>query len=148
MAITLHTDTEEVLPEQTEEVQGRYRDEFQQQVDADVHGLKMRTAAAKWPAHDPKHHFQRYVVGKDDVGALKGVIRRAGTLHKVEPAFYKDAKTEAGHVVVKFHVDRKVDKDNKPVADDALNADGTPKPETPKPETPKPEAPKPGAPKK
>jgi hypothetical protein len=130
MAITLHTDVTD-LPEQTELAAGRERDEFQQKVDSDVAALKTKTATAGWPAPDPKRHFQRYVVGKDDRAALKSVIRRAGTLHKVEAQFYKDAVTEAGHAVVKFHLARKTDKDGKPVADDTLNADGTPKP-TPK----------------
>lgn len=125
MAITLHT--EEKLPEQTELAPGRERDDFQLQVDKDVADLKIKTATAKWPKHDPRYHFQRYVVGKDDLAALKSVIRRAGVLHKVEPIFYKEVTTEAGHKVVKFHVARKVDKDGKPVTDDTLNADGTPK---------------------
>lgn len=125
MAITLHTDTVE-LPEQTELVQGRHRDEFQQEVDKDILVLKDATARAGWPEHDATKLFHRYVVGADDVSALKGVIRRAGTLHKVEADFYKDAKTAAGHVSVKFHVSRKLDKDNKPVADPSLDADGKP----------------------
>lgn len=128
MPITLHT-TEQTtaLPEQTELAPGRERDEFQQQVDKDVAALKRNTAAAKWPKHDPKHLFQLYVVGSDDKAALKAVIRRAATLHRVEPVFYKEVKTEAGHLVVKFHLARKVGKDGKPVKDDTLNADGTPK---------------------
>lgn len=126
MPITLHTDPEE-LPEQTELAIGRERDEFQLQVDKDVETLKMATARAGWPAPDPKKLYHRYVAGSDDKAALKAVIRRAGTMHKVEAQFYKDAKTEAGHVVVKFHVTRKLDKDNKPVKDDTLNKDGTPK---------------------
>lgn len=130
MAITLHTEAE-VLPEQTELVSvSRERDEFQLQVDKDVEDLKMKTAAAKWPKPDPKRLFQRYVVGKDDLAALKGVIRRAAILHKVEADFYKDATTEAGHKVVKFNVSRRTDKDGKFVKDDSLNADGTPKPKT------------------
>jgi hypothetical protein len=137
MAITLHTEITEELPEQTELEIGRFRDEFQLQVDKDVEALKVATATAKWPAHDPAKLFHRYVVGADDKAALKGVIRRAATLHKVVPAFYKDGKTEAGHIVVKFHVDRKpVLKDGEPVKkdgkivyveDDTLNKDGTPK---------------------
>lgn len=127
MAITLHTDTTE-LPIQTELVQGRHRDEFQVQIDADVLSLKMNTAKAGWPGHDPAKLFQRYVVGKDDASPLRSVVRRACTLHKVDPDFYKDAKTEAGLVVIKFHVSRKVDKDGKPVSDDTLTADGKPKP--------------------
>ena len=126
MAITLHTDTEE-LPEQTELAAGRERDAFQLQVDKDVKVLKIATARAGWPAPKPTVLFHRYVVGSADKAALKSVIRRAGTLHKVEAQFYKDAKTEAGHVVIKFHVTRKLDKDNKPVKDDTLNKDGTPK---------------------
>jgi len=126
MAITLHTDTAE-LPEQTELQAGRERDEFQVQIDKDVASLKAKTAAAKWPTPEPTKLFHRYVVGADDKSALKAVIRRAGTLHKVEALFYKEAKTEAGLIVIKFHVARKLDKDNKPVADDTLNADGTPK---------------------
>lgn len=127
MAITLHT-TETELPEQTEEEVGRYRDEFQQQVDADTAALKHKTATAGWPAHDPKKLFNRYVVGKEDVGELKRVVRRAATLHKVEPSFYKNATTEAGHVVVKFHTDRKRDGDGKFVKDDTLDDNGKPKP--------------------
>jgi hypothetical protein len=126
MAITLHTDVTE-LPEQTEEEVGRFRDEFQQSIDKDVHALKLATAKAKWPEHDPKKLFHRYVVSTDDMAALKAVIRRAASLHKVEASFYKNAKTEAGHTVVKFHVDRKVDKDGKFAKDESLNDDGTPK---------------------
>lgn len=127
MAITLHTEPQE-LPEQTELAAGRERDEFQLQVDKDVETLKIATARAGWPSPDPKKLFHRYVVGADDKAAVKAVIRRAGTLHKVEAQFYKDAKTEAGHIVVKFHVTRKLDKDGKPVKDDTLNKDGSPKP--------------------
>jgi hypothetical protein len=125
MAITLHTDTVE-LPEQTELVVGRHRDEFQLAVDGDVLILKAATAAAGWPEMDPTKLFHRYVVGADDAASMKGVVRRACTLHKIEADFYKDAKTEAGHVVIKFHVSRKLDKDNKPVADASLDADGKP----------------------
>jgi hypothetical protein len=125
MPITLHTDTVE-LPEQTELVVGRFRDEFQQAVDGDVITLKAATASAGWPEHDPGKLFHRYVVGAEDSVPMKGVIRRACTLAKVEADFYKDAKTEAGHAVVKFHVSRKLDKDNKPVADPSLDADGKP----------------------
>jgi hypothetical protein len=137
MAITLHTDDVKDLPEQIELIAGRERDEFQQMIDKDVHALKVSTAKAGWPTPDPKRFFHRYVVAADDKGALKAVIRRAGVLHKVEPVWYKDAKTEGGHVVVKFHLARKLDKDGKPVADDTLNADGSPKAA--------PAAPKPGA---
>jgi hypothetical protein len=126
MPITLHTDVAD-LPEQTELATPRIRDEFQQSVDADLGALKVKTAAAKWPEPNPKALFHRYVVGADDRAELKAVIRRAAVLHKVETLFYKDLKTEAGHFVIKFHVARKTDKDNKPVADDTLNADGTPK---------------------
>lgn len=127
-AITLHTDVTE-LPEQTELEIGRFRDEFQLMIDKDVADLKLATAKAGWPDPDPTKLFTFYVVGKDDMAALKGVIRRACTLFKVEPEFYKNKTTEAGHVVVKFHVTRKLDKDNKPVKDDTLTDDGKPKPE-------------------
>jgi hypothetical protein len=126
MPITLHTDTTE-LPEQTELMAGRERDDFQIQVDKDVEALKLATAKEGWPKPDPKKLFRRYVVGADDKAALKAVIRRAGTLHKVEAVFYKEVKTEAGHIVVKFHVARKTDKDGKFVKDDTLGADGKPK---------------------
>lgn len=125
MAITLHTDTE--LPEQTELAQPHIRDEFQQSVDKDVEALKMKTATANWPDPDPSKLFHRFVVAADDRADLKAIIRRSAVLHKVEPLFYKDAKTEAGHMVVKFHLTRKLDKDKKPVKDDTLNDDGTPK---------------------
>jgi hypothetical protein len=138
MPITLHTDDVKELPEQIELIAGRERDEFQRMVDADVEKLKHATAKASWPTPDPKRLFHRYVVAADDKGALKAVIRRAGVLHHVEPVWYKDAKTEAGHVVVKFHLARKLDKDGKPVKDETLNDDGTPK-------TPAAAAPKPGA---
>jgi hypothetical protein len=125
MAITLHTDTVEV-PEQTELVVGRFRDEFQLSVDGDVLILKAATAAAGWPEHDATRLFQRYIVGADDTTPMKAVIRRACTYARVEADFYKDAKTEAGHVAIKFHVSRKLDKDNKPVTDASLDADGKP----------------------
>jgi len=125
MAITLHTDTVE-LPEQTDLVVGRHRDEFQQDTDGDVLILKGNTASAGWPESDPTKLFHRYVVDADDATEMKSVIRRACTLHKVEAVFYKDAKTEAGHVSIKFHVARKLDKDNKPVTDASLDADGKP----------------------
>jgi hypothetical protein len=126
MAITLHTDVTEV-PEQTELEQGRHRDDFQKAIDKDVETLKLATAKAKWPEPDPRKLFHRYVVDADDKVALKSVIRRAATLHKVEAQFYKDAKTEAGHLAVKFHLARKLGSDGKPVADETLNEDGTPK---------------------
>ncbi len=125
MAITLHTDVQE-LPEQTELVVGRRRDEFQQMVDADVEKLKLATAKAGWPEPDPARLFHRYVTDAADLTALKGIIRRAGTLHRVEAEFYKDAKTEGGHVVVKFHVARKTDADGNPVKDETLDAEGKP----------------------
>lgn len=138
MAITLHTDPTEV-PEQTELIsQSRERDEFQLQVDKDVETLKMATAKAGWPSPEPAKLFHRYVVGADDRSALKAVIRRAGTLHHVEALFYKDAKTEAGHFVVKFHVTRKLDKEGKPVKDDTLDKDGKPKATRPEPAKPEP----------
>ena len=127
MPITLHTEPTEV-PEQTELVAGRERDDFQRQVDQDVTKLKTATAKARWPEHDATKLFHRYVVSADDKAALKAVIRRSGTMLKVEPVFYKDAKTEAGHIAIKFHVARKLGSDNKPVKDASLNADGTPKP--------------------
>ena len=43
MAITLHTEPVETLPEQTDLVEGRYRDEFQLAVDKDVQTLKTAT---------------------------------------------------------------------------------------------------------
>jgi hypothetical protein len=88
--------------------------------------LKGGTAAGGWAEHDATKLFQRYVVGADDATAMKGVVRRACTLHKVDADFYKDAKTEAGHVSIKFHVSRKLDKDGKPVTDALLDADGKP----------------------
>jgi hypothetical protein len=127
MPITLHTTADEVIPEQTELAAGRERDEFQQTVDRDVEALKIKTAAAGWPVVDPKQRYHRYVVGADDRAALKSVIRRAMVLNHVEAVWYKDLKTEAGHFVVKFHVARKLDKDNKPVKDDTLTVDGKPK---------------------
>jgi len=128
MPITLHTDPIEV-PEQTElAALSRERDEFQLQVDKDVETLKTATAKAGWPPPEPTRLFHRYVVGAGDKGALKAVIRRAGTLNHVEALFYKDAKTEAGHVVIKFHIVRKLDKEGKPVKDDTLLPDGKPKP--------------------
>ena len=134
--ITLHTDiAPDTLPDQTEELAGHKRDAFQLSVDNDVAKTKLATAKAGWPDHDPTKLFHRYVVDVKDSSALKGVIRRAATLHKVEASFYKDAKTEGGHAVVKFHTDRKLGADGKPVKDDSLNADGSPKVAT---------APKPG----
>lgn len=137
MAITLHTDVTD-LPEQDELIAGRERDEFQRQVDGNVAELKNATATAGWPAHDSTKLFRRYVVAADDKAELKSVIRRAGTLHKVDPVFYKDATTEAGHAVVKFHVARKrvmvngepKMENGKPVyvKDDTLEANGKPKP--------------------
>jgi hypothetical protein len=128
MAITLHTIAPADLPEQTELAEGFVRDEFQKQVDKDVATLKHNTATAAWPKADPAKLFQRYVVGTDDKPELKRVIRRACALHKVEPSFYKDAKTEAGHVVVKFHVSRKLNKEGKPVTDPSLDEHGKPVP--------------------
>jgi hypothetical protein len=127
MAITLHTEAEATAPEQTELAIGRERDDFQTAVDKDIETLKVATAKAKWPTPDPGRLFHRYVVGSDDKGAMKSVVRRACTLHHVEAVFYKEAKTEAGHISIKFHVARKVGKDGKPVKDDSLKADGTPK---------------------
>jgi phosphoribosylpyrophosphate synthetase len=127
MPITLHTEEAVEIPEQTELAIGRERDEFQQATDKDVEALKLATAKARWPKHDPAKLFHRYVVGSDDKGAMKSVIRRAATLHHLEAVFYKEARTEAGHVVIKFHVARKLDKDGKPVKDESLKADGSPK---------------------
>lgn len=128
MAVNLITATSEKIPEQTELQTPRERDEFQQTVDQDVSALKLATAKAAWPKPDPKRLYHRYVVAKEDRAELKSVIRRAAALHKVEAIFYKDGKTEQGHVVVKFHVARKLAKDGKSfVADDTLGEDGKPK---------------------
>jgi hypothetical protein len=126
MPITLHTDvTPDAIPEQTEEVLGHFRDEFQLTIDKDVAALKRATAKAGWPVHNPKTLFHRYVVDAKESAALKAVIRRAATFEKVTASFYKDAATAAGHAVVKFHTDRKVGSDGKFVKDDTLNADGS-----------------------
>ena len=132
MPITLHTDETEELPEQTELAAGRERDDFQRAVDGHVEALKLATAKAHWPTEDawkrdPAKLFHRYVVNGDDAAEMKANIRRAATLHKVEPLFYKNGKTPAGHAVIKFHVIRKTDKDGKLVKDDTLREDGTPK---------------------
>jgi hypothetical protein len=104
LAITVHTGTDEV-PEQTELATGasRFRDEFQQSVDADVAALKAKAEPAGYPI-DPAKLFHRYIVDPADKVALKQVIRRAATLHKVGIVFYRDVRTKGGHVAVKFHV--------------------------------------------
>lgn len=127
MPITLHTEAAILakLPEQDELMLGRSRDDFQKQVDRDVELLKIVTARAGWPEPGTKGMpFHRYVVGKDDKAELNAVIRRAGTLHKVEIDFFKPVTTEGGHVAIKFNVSRKLDKDDKPVKDDTLHDNG------------------------
>lgn len=139
-AITLHTadaKVAEALAKATDLQAGRTRDEFQVKVDGDVRTLKADTAKAGWPEPGLEATpFHYYVVGKDDKAELNGVIRRAGTLHKVEIDFFKPVTTEAGHVIVKFNVSRKLDKDDKPVKDESLNDDGSPKDELAKHATP------------
>lgn len=126
MPIQLVTEDPAAIPAQTELSAGHERDDFQREVDSHVGALKIATAKAGWPQPEPTKHFRRYVVAPEDKAALKGVIRRACTLHKVEAVFYKDVKTAAGHVAVKFHVARKLDKNGKPVADSTLDRNGTP----------------------
>lgn len=44
----------------------------------------------------------RITVAKTDVAALKGMIRRAATLHKTGVKFYQDAKDGNGNTTVKY----------------------------------------------
>lgn len=81
------------------------RDEFQVEMDKEVGQL-----AATWRdmAEDPATVPQderpraRFAVAPEDKAEFKDVLRRAGRLHKVEPAFYADATDAKGRAVVTF----------------------------------------------
>jgi hypothetical protein len=82
----------------------RTRDDTQKHVDRKVEAMKVAWVEAGKPSM-PHKITHRYLVSKPEKSALKGVIRRAGTLHKVGVAFYKDTKPDAdGNVFVKFTV--------------------------------------------
>lgn len=99
---------------QTEVVdrKSRERDETQTAIDNAV-----KEMVAKWhEAGKPEPHSdrpsKRYVVVKEDRTPLKGMIRRAATLHKVEAILFKDHVNEDGTVAVKFTIGDKPAKSN------------------------------------
>lgn len=82
------------------------RDETQMDVDA-----RTGKAAAAWkdmPNHlkVPEHNRPRVrlAVDPDDKSELKRIIRRAATLHKVDPVYFEDATDDKGRAVVTFTV--------------------------------------------
>jgi hypothetical protein len=109
----------------------RDRDETQVALDGQVKTLAEAWNAAGKPGPEsaPK---KAYVVASGDVSGLKQMIRRACSLHKVAPAFFKDVKREDGNTRVKFTV--------QPVPPKKAKANATP--DAPATETAKPKAPK------
>jgi hypothetical protein len=85
-------------------VASRERDETQKHIDQ---RFKSRfehwtTAGKPKPDKAPREATDRITVAKTDVAALKGMIRRAATLHKTGVVFYKDAKDGNGNTTVKY----------------------------------------------
>jgi hypothetical protein len=80
------------------------RDENQQYIDGEIGAAKTAWEDAGKPAHAGKEWTRRFHVAAEDKAAVKQMIRRALTLHKVGATWYKDVKTEDGVVSVKLHL--------------------------------------------
>lgn len=82
------------------------RDETQQDVDK-----RTGKAVAEWkamPNHLKVHEHDRprirLAVNPDGKSELKRLIRRAATLHKVDPVYFEDATDSQGRAVVTYTV--------------------------------------------
>lgn len=76
------------------------RDDFQKHIDGIIGGV-VKDWHDKGRKSPDKAPFARFTVAKTDVADMKSVIRRAFTLHKHAPVFYKDAVGQDGNVTVK-----------------------------------------------
>jgi hypothetical protein len=90
----------------------RERDETQRDIDTDVERLKRAWESAGKPGADKlttPAGFKRaekvaYTVEKDDRSPVKGMIRRAATLHKTGLVYAKDTTNQDGTVTIVFTV--------------------------------------------
>lgn len=95
-----------LLPTPEQDTQGTIRtnsharDEFQQHIDGIVQKV-VKDWHDKGQKSPDKAPFVRLTVAKTDVADLKSAIRRAFTLHKHAPVFFKDAVGKDGNVTVK-----------------------------------------------
>jgi hypothetical protein len=102
MALTV---TQPTTPDTQEELstgRSRERDETQVMIDGIYGELVAEWDKAGKPEPGKGNPFRRLAVAKADVSELKSMIRRAATLHKVAPVYWKDAKNDDGTVTVKF----------------------------------------------
>jgi hypothetical protein len=102
--------------------QNRERDEMQQHLDARFQAVLEAWQKARKPRAE-RSPFDRITVAKNDVQALKDMIRRAATLHKHAVVFFQDAKHPNGNVTVKYVPAPKPEP--KPKADTAAASDGS-----------------------
>ena len=104
MAITFNETPETVEDTQTEIASGRSRERDETQVALDtVVGAMVKeweSNGKPGPADAPR---KRYTVLTADKSAFKGMIRRATTLHKVSPVWYKDVKS-GDKTTIKFTI--------------------------------------------
>jgi hypothetical protein len=104
-----------VNPDEEDEValpKSRERDDDQKGIDSDAEKMKAAWVAAGKPGLDKlttKAGFKAatktaYIVNKSDRPTVKGMIRRACTLHKVSPVYAKDLVNADGTVRIKWTV--------------------------------------------
>jgi hypothetical protein len=86
--------------------QDRTRGEDQQAIDAELgKTVKAYTAKGGPATAEASRPRVAFAVAPEDKSELKGMIRRAATLHKVEPVFFEDGTDDAtGEVVVTLTV--------------------------------------------
>lgn len=102
------------------------RDEDQIQIDGFVAELATSWQAAGKPKQESAP-WRKLIVSKTDVSATKNMIRRACTLAKVSPLYWKDATRPDGRISVKFTVtDPPPRKEKKNAANGAATAPAAP----------------------
>lgn len=102
MALTVTQPTTPDTQEKLSTGRSRERDETQVMIDGIYGELVAEWDKAGKPEPGKSNPFRRLAVAKADVSELKSMIRRAATLHKVAPVYWKDAKNDDGTVTVKF----------------------------------------------
>jgi hypothetical protein len=105
MAITFSETPETVEDTQTEIASGRSRerDETQQALDALVAAMVKEWESNGKPTAENGAPRKRFTVPTADKSAFKSMIRRATTLAKVAPIWYKDVKS-GDNTTVKFSI--------------------------------------------
>jgi hypothetical protein len=117
------------------------RSDDQRRVDADVLAAHVQWVASGKPVEFNKSPRKRYVVDPQHVEAIKAMLTRAGSLHKVNVKVAPVKRHESGKAMIYF-----VAKDRQPRADKPAN--GTPSSTQTPPATPPATPPKPGPAKK